>query len=107
MAAPSANETFWGFVWYVTHNPTKTFGGMTQDDFLAMADVYQKVNTDAITDALTKTTGGGWVIPAGAYTDAEYPSTLATVVAAASSLTATNTTAVTDQAHYPDRHEGD
>ncbi len=103
MAAPNANETFWAFIWYITHNPHKTFVSMTENDLFAATHLFQLENTDAITDALTRTTGGGWVIPDGTYTDAEYPSL--SEAAGSSTLTATNTIETTDQARYPESVE--
>ena len=45
MAALSQEtQTLWGFVQYVMSNPKKTFGGMTEQDFVNMAVLYADAN---------------------------------------------------------------
>jgi hypothetical protein len=85
MAAPSADCTFWGFLWYLRHNPFKTFGGMTEDDLIATAKLFAATNSDALS-----------ATDPGTYTDVEFPS----------AVTGAQTTAACDQALYPESHKG-
>lgn len=100
MAEPNANKSFWGFVWYVMNNPYKALGGMTNRDFLEMANLYALANAGAITEACTRA-NGELTVPAGTYTDAEFPD----ASGGSSSVTATNTVVAINQAYYPEEHQ--
>lgn len=47
--AATADQTFWGFVMYVTNNPFKSIDNMTEDDFWAMVEQFAAVNVTAST----------------------------------------------------------
>lgn len=83
--AASADCIFWGFCWYVRHNPYKTFSGMTEDDFVNMAELFAAENSTELT-----------ATDPGTYTDVEWPGT----------ITAAQDTASCDQANYPEKHKG-
>jgi hypothetical protein len=87
MTAATANVTLWGFAWYVRHNPFKTFGSMTEQDFLDMVKLFASEN-----NAVSSTT----TTDPGTYTNLTFPD----------SLTATQTTTICDQANYPEKHKG-
>ena len=102
MAAASADQTLYGFIYYLKHNPFKSIeSGMTWDDFDAMVKAYVTVNAsdaslsaaDPLSYGLTQdfpqrdSTGAGWADGAGV------------------SCT-TPTTLITDQSHYPEQHYG-
>ena len=90
MAAPVANEVFWAFVTYVKGNRHKPLGGMTGNDFDAMANAFAAANSDAITDSTN---------PLDTYTDVEWPD----ADGGAGTVTATGTN--TDRAWYPEQHQ--
>ena len=102
MAAATADQTLYGFIYYLKHNPFKSIeAGMTHADLDAMVKAYVTVNTtDATLSAtdplsygatqdfpLRDSTGAGWADGAGV-------------------SATTPTTLITDQAHYPDQHYG-
>jgi hypothetical protein len=47
--AATADQTFWGFVMYVTNNPYKSMDDMTLDDFWEMVKQFAAVNVTAST----------------------------------------------------------
>jgi hypothetical protein len=102
MAAATADQTLYGFVYYLKRNPFKSIeAGMTNADLDAMLAAYVKVNTtdatlsaaDPLSYGATQdfpkrdSTGAGWADGAGV------------------SCT-TPTTLITDQSHYPEQHYG-
>lgn len=110
MTAPNANKTFWGFVWYVIHNPYKSLGGMTKEDFIAMAEAYAVENEDAITGYTGAGYGAGikgiaqtsFEANSGALTDVEWPGgTTATAM-----VTAGMDSVSIQSANYPEKHKG-
>ena len=99
----AAGHAFWGFVWYITHNPHKEIGDMTMDDIDNMAELYYVNNTSAIGQAKaysdiheTNT--------AAAFTGAYYPDLPRSGDAAG--IAATTSPAAIDQAEYPETHRG-
>jgi len=102
MSAATADQTLYGFVYYLKRNPFKSVeAGFTHADLDAMLKAYVTVNSaDATLSAadplsygatqdfpLRDPTGAGWASGAGV------------------SCTAP-TTLITDQAHYPEQHYG-
>lgn len=84
MSAPTADVCFYGFLWYIKHNPFKTFSGMTADDLDNMASLFAAENSDALS-----------ATDPGTYTDLEWPGT----------ITAVQDTASCDQANWPEKHK--
>jgi len=84
--AATADVTFWSFAWWIRHNPFKTFGSMSEQDFIDMAELFAATNSEELsaTD------------PGGTYTGIEWPG----------GITAAQTTTSTDQSTYPDQHKG-
>lgn len=102
MASATADQTLYGFVYYLKRNPFKSIeAGFTHDDLDNMLDAYVTVNasdaslssSDPLSYGATQdfpkrdSTGAGWADGAGV------------------SCT-TPTSAVCDQAHYPEQHYG-
>ena len=102
MAAASADQTLYGFIYYLKRNPFKSIeAGMTHADLDAMVKAYVTVNaTDATLSAADPlsygatqdfpkrdSTGAGWADGAGV-------------------SATTPTSLITDQAHYPEQHYG-
>lgn len=101
-------ETFWAFVHYITHNPYKAAGGMTNLDIVAMAKFFADANglqdegvamPDGYVGAyLGDVTGEP---PTYIFTNAQFP-----ISGGGGGAQAYATTAAIDVAWYPERHEG-
>jgi hypothetical protein len=110
MAAPNANKTFWGFVWYVIHNPYKSVEAMGKQDFINMAEMYAAENEDAITDYQAAGSGAGlksaskvaFEANSGVFTDVEWPGG----TAATGMVTAGMDSVSIQSANYPEKHKG-
>ena len=100
--ATTTREAFWGFIFWITHNPHKSFESMTTDDLLEHAKQYAAVNageTSILTDPLD-------------YGDADFPKRGSTTryasdgtgIATGTDL-ATNLAAA-EQSLYPEEHLG-
>ena len=89
MGTATADSIFWAFVNYVRGNRHKSPGGMTIDDFNNMVTLFAANNTTEVT-----TTGTGTL------TDAEWPTI------GGSTVVASYTQVVKDQAAYPESHKG-
>ena len=99
----AAGHAFWGFVWYITHNPHKEIGDMTMDDIDNMADLYYVNNATAIGQAKAYTDIHE-TNTAAAFTGAYYPDLPRSGDAAG--IAATTSPAAIDQAEYPETHRG-
>lgn len=99
----TAGMAFWGFVWYITHNPHKEIGDMTMDDIDDMADLYYVHNASAITETKTYTDIHE-TNTATAFTGAYYPDLAGS--GDAGGIAATTANAAVDQARYPETHRG-
>ncbi len=86
----------WAFEHYLTHNPHKPVGGMTNDDITAMADLFYSYNTTVVGSARPAVDAD--------YTDCDWPDE--TTVADAGGVQATRDQASIDQARYPESHRG-
>ena len=53
MATSTSDETFWGFIFYVKHNPLKSIDNMTENDFDEMVKQFALVNASATITAAT------------------------------------------------------
>ena len=96
-----AGMAFWGFVWYITHNPHKPMGSMTIGDIDDMADLYYVHNATDIGE--TKTYGDIYETnTATAFTNAFYPDLAGSGDAAG--IAATTSPAAIAQARYPETH---
>jgi len=106
MAAPDANKTFWGFVWYVIHNPYKSVEAMGKQDFLDMAEMYAVENEDAITDYVVSGKKSisqvAFEANSGVFTDVEWPGG----TAATGMVTAGVDSVSIQSANYPEKHKG-
>jgi hypothetical protein len=80
MTAPTADVTFWGFVWWITHNRYQIMDAMTETEFLEAAALFAAENSDALSAADPAT-----------YTDLEWPGT----------ITAAQDVASCDASNYP------
>lgn len=102
MAAATADQTLYGFLYYLKHNPFKSIeAGMTHADLDNMVAAYVKVNT---TDA---TLSAADPLSYGATQDfPKHDTTGAGLLDGAGVSCTTPTTKITDQAHYPDQHYG-
>ena len=89
--AATTDQAFWGFIWWLKHNPHKSIDAMTEDDLDNMVDAFVTVNETLCTFSTSD--------PA-AYGTLEYPQ--AGGLSDGSGVTAAQTTAVCDQSHYPD-----
>jgi hypothetical protein len=97
----TAGLAFWGFVWYLTHNPHKELGNMTKEDIDDMADLYYVNNATAIGE--TKTYGNiNETNTATAFTGVFYPDPAESGDAAG--IAATTAPNAIAQAQYPERH---
>ncbi|MDD5062206.1 MAG: hypothetical protein PHN44_08015 [Candidatus Marinimicrobia bacterium] len=110
MAAPNANKTFWGFVFYLTRNPFKS-SGMTRDDILNMAEKYAVANSDAITDyeasGVFRIADAAFMADSGAFTDVEWPDKdggAGTTAAVGILATGLDSPSI-DSAWYPEQHQ--
>lgn len=54
--AATADQAFWAFIMYVTHNPFKSIDNMTENDFWAMVEQFAAVNVTAGLTASTSRT---------------------------------------------------
>lgn len=91
-----SDEAMWAFEHYLTHNPHKPVGGLTNDDITAMADLFYSYNTTAV----------GTARPAidANFGDCDWPDK--TAVADAGGVQATRDQVSIDQARYPESHRG-
>lgn len=105
MALNAETETFWAFVHYVTHNPHKAVGGMTNLDIVEMAKFFADANDlgsegvampDGYVGAYLGDTTAGNI-----FTAAHFP-----VAAGGTGAQAYATTAAINAAWYPERHRG-
>jgi hypothetical protein len=99
MAAATAAETLWGFVYWLKRNPFKSIeAGMTHADLDAMLKSYCTTNA---TDATLSTDPGAY----GATQD--YPAFGATGLGDGTGVSATTpSNAICEQSFYPDQHRG-
>jgi hypothetical protein len=102
MAAATADQTLYGFIYYLKHNPFKSIeAGMTHADLDAMVKAYVTVNaSDATLSAAD---------PASYGATQDYPkrdTTGAGKADGAGVSCTTPTTAITDQSYYPEQHYG-
>ncbi len=96
MAVATANQTLWGFLWWIKHNPFVAIETMTTLQLDAMVLAY---TTENATDATLSTTDPG---AGGAYGATQtFPKT---DTAAGSGIAATQTVAACEQSHYPEQH---
>jgi len=108
MAALSQEtQTLWGFVQYVSSNPYKDFGSMTEQDFVDMAVLYADANnmeSDGIAIPGTDRTGPylGDADAANLFSLCYWP-----VKGGGTSTAAQYGTKVSaDIAYYPEQHKG-
>lgn len=102
MAAATADQTLYGFLYWLKRNPFKSVeAGFTHADLDAMVAQYIAVNaTDATLSAADP-------LSYGATQDfPKYAAAGAGVADGAGVSATTPTQAVCDQAMYPDRHQG-
>lgn len=92
--AANATKTFWGFIWWLKHNPFKSIDAMNEDDLDAMSRDFQLENVATIT-----TTD---IALNAAYTGITWPKEDAV---AGSGVTAVKNTASCEQSQYPDQHD--
>lgn len=93
--AATTNQTFWGFLWWIKHNPFKKVEQLTEQDLDAMALAFTTVNTTLCTFTTTDP---------GSYGTLQYPKQGG--LADTTGVTAAQTEAVCNQSHYPDEHYG-
>ncbi len=91
--AASTDQTFWGFLWWLKHNPLKSIEAMNEDDLNAMVLAFVTVNETVCTFSLADP---------GAYGTLQYPKKGG--LSDAAGVTAAQTQAVIDQSHYPEQH---
>lgn len=113
--AVNANKVFWGFLFWVKHNPYKSVESMTWEDLYEMAKQFAAVNATSATltaaTALTHANLGFGVVDFS--TDVDFPKkgTAPALYATdgngvdASTTYALNKTAC-QQSQYPDQHQG-
>jgi len=112
--AATADQTFWGFVMYVTNNPHKSIDNMTNDDFWEMVKQFAAVNVTAstITVATARDLADYYGYGAVDFGTLDFPKKTASGWAAngagiaCSTTYALNMTAV-KQAGYPEDHVAD
>ena len=98
MAASTADQTLYGFIYWLKHNPVKSVeAGFTHDDLDAMVLAYVTTNaTDATLSAAD---------PASYGATQDYPTSGATGKGDGTGVSATTpTTLIIDQSRYPDQH---
>jgi len=102
MAAATADQTLYGFIYYLKRNPFKSIeAGMTHADLDAMLAAYIKVNA---TDA---TLSSSDPLSYGATQDFPLRDTQGAGRADGAGVSATTPTSlITDQAYYPEQHYG-
>lgn len=101
MAAATADQTLYGFIYYLKRNPFKSIeAGMTHADLDNMVAAYVKVNT---TDATLSATDP---LSYGATQDFPKRDTGAGLLDGAGVSCTTPTSLITDQACYPEQHYG-
>lgn len=86
----------WAFEHYLTHNPHKPVGGLTNEDITAMANLFYSYNTTVVGSARPAVDAD--------YTDCDWPDF--TAVADAGGVQATRDQVSIDQARYPGSHRG-
>ena len=102
MAAATADQTLYGFIYWLKANPHKSIeAGMTYEDLDALVLQYVTVNaTDATLSAADP-------LSYGATQDfPKHDSTGAGLADGAGVSATTPTSLITDQASYPDKHRG-
>lgn len=112
--AVAADKVFWGFLFWIKHNPYKSIESMGWEDLHEMAKQFAAVNATSGTltaaTALTHANLGFGVVDFS--TDVDFPKYAATTLYAtdgngvdASTTYALNKTAC-EQSQYPDQHQG-
>lgn len=91
--AATTDQTFWGFLWWLRHNPFRSIESMTEKDLDAMVLAFVTVNETLCTFSTTDP---------GAYGTLEYPQKDG--LTDGDGVTAAQTVAVTLQSHYPQQH---
>lgn len=94
--AATADQTLWGFRWWLIHNPVKTFGSMTQDDFDNAFNAFVAVNVTAGTLSTSDP---------GSYGTLDFPkkATSTRYATDGSGVAAAQTVAACEQSLYPDQ----
>jgi len=114
--ASTASKVFWGFIFYVKHNPHKSMDAMTEDDFDEMVKQFAAVNVTGgpITAATAKDAANHYGYgDVDISTDLYFPKKGTTTHwAADAGGIATSTTyllnmAAVKQAQYPEDHRGE
>lgn len=110
--AVAANKIFWGFLFYVKHNPHKTVEAMTWPDLHAMATAFAKDNATSGTltaaTALTHANEGFGVVDFS--TDVTFPvyaaATRESVDAGGTAATTTlaGNKLICERSMYPEKH---
>lgn len=90
MAASTATQSFWSFLWWIKHNPFKSIDAMNEDDLDAMSAAFQVENIETITTT-----------DAADYGTITWPKT---DIAAPGGVAAVQDTASCEQSHYPEQH---
>jgi hypothetical protein len=93
--AATTNQAFWGFLWWIKHNPSKHIQDLTEKDLDAMSLAFTTVNATLCTFSTTDP---------GSYGTLQYPKIGG--LSDAAGVTAAQTTAACEQSHYPDQHYG-
>jgi len=100
--ASDAGMAYWGFVWYITHNPFKPVNGMTIEDIDKMADLYYASNATIINQAKPYTSIYE-TNTAAAFTNADFPDKDG---GDGTGIAATTAPAAINQAVFPETHKG-
>jgi hypothetical protein len=107
--AASSNKTFWGFLFYLKHNPFKSVEAMTWPDLFECAKLFAAVNATAQTltagGVLTDANEGFGVVDFS--TDIDFPKKGAGDGAGvAPTTTLSGNKVLCEQALYPEQHFG-
>lgn len=92
--AATADQTLWGFIYWIKHNPYKSIDAMTTADFDAMVKLFVTVNVTAGTLSTSDP---------GSYGTLDWPKKGATDGAG---VAAVQTAASCEQSLYPEQHFG-
>ena len=110
--AVAADKVFWGFLWWVKHNPYKSVESMTWDDLHEMAKQFAAVNhtSGTLTVATDKESANQGFGVVDFSTDVDFPKYAAATRYATdgngvdASTTVALNEAACEQSLYPDAH---
>ncbi|MDD5458394.1 MAG: hypothetical protein PHF37_03270 [Phycisphaerae bacterium] len=98
--AATTDQTFWGFLWWIKHNPFKSIEAMNTDDLDEMAKQFAAVNVTAGTLSLTDP---------GSYGTLDFPkkgTSPARYATDGNGVAAAQTVAACEQSLYPEQALG-